>query len=318
MWGGVLLGLILLFICALPIIVTVKKRRLNAAWERVATRRGAVFNPARGYGHFEQLVIATPLRGRVEGVPVEVRTRGGRAQAVRTMWSAAFRHGGPRFRIAKRGLITFPGRQDVVLGSNQRFDDRFAVECDQPVAVRALWSVEAQETMLARFAHNEIVSDGSKVGLFCDGISYDESLLDAGLDLVEALTELDYAGQTALEQLSPTRIDGGLPSTVVTTPVRVRVATDVVEDALHSVAQLLDPPAVAPMVVEFDQRGVPKSPAGLPPAALDGAKVGPGHLSVTESTAQFIWPTVIRDSEVLRAGARLVGALAVVQDGVFR
>jgi hypothetical protein len=194
MTGIIVGGVLVLLVIGVPIAMKLEKGWHDKAWGRVAAARDGMYNKASGGRGFDQLALVTPKRSRVEVVPVQNSNRNQRAGSA-VVWSAAFSGGGPAFRIFRRkGRLILPGQQDVELGSHPAFDKHFVIEAANPDGVRACWNVETQQALLTHFPKGEIVSDGQRVKLLRDGLCRNESVLHAGLDIVESITAPPQSG----------------------------------------------------------------------------------------------------------------------------
>lgn len=285
----------------------------NTPWRRVAQRRQGVMIPAKGL-QLGSLVMRTPSGSMVQHGAV----RGRRSELTR--WSATLRYGGPTFEIHPRSILlpNAPGTGT----DDEPFDARFAVSCDSATAplVRALLGSAERERLVELFGYRVwLVSDGREITLNRSGPTREEHLLHAGLDVVESLAVVDYAGYGALAELSMVTVKDALPSTTINMPTPVCVGSRVVGGQLRSVAQLLGASRVTDLAITFDEHGepTPRSMA-LPPIALAHAtEAGAGTLTVSGGQATFTWTELQTDVAKLRAGAALVSALAATT-GVFR
>jgi hypothetical protein len=310
-----------------------QKRRL--AWQKVALARDGLYHEPHGFWRSGSEAIEVDIdRARVYLDLVEVGS--GHHRHVYTRCRAQYALLlGPIFRVSPEGVLATIGKvlgvQDAVLGVEPAFDQRFTVKCDDPEAVRQVWSQHAMRIMLRSFEKATIRSDGRDIELIVgEGLDV-PGLIDEALDLVAEIANADIFGVEALRDLpgavyhppSGPWNDRSVPYVVLARPVPVTIAPAVVGRRAVTRAEVGDGPRDRPLKLLVRADGS-REPAGgaaqLPPAATAFLrKVGDGTLIVDGARTSFTWLQIETDPERLVAGARLLAALAgAPAQGVYR
>lgn len=313
----------------LPILIAwvAMKGRARAveSWRAVARRRGARFEAptslvwGSGLGAMEVIV---------EQAVVLLDTyvvRGGRSSSAYTRARACFGAGaGPRFRVQREGMLgglgKLLGAQDVVLGDDPAFDERFVVRCDDEGATRAAWTHRARRLLFA-VEDARVESDGSTVSVVVGGHREDASTLEALLDLAGELASYGARELAAAAELPGARWIG--PAGPWDQPRAPRVE---LESARGPIAVRCLPAAGRPalQLTLASARGLPtfsvdlaggrlggEAPRGLLPegAAELLAQVGEATLSGNDRRVRLAF-AAIPPPERVEAAARVLAAIA--------
>lgn len=311
------------------------EQKRKAAWRKVALERGGVYHASHGFWQPRSEALEVDMdRARVYLDLVVVG--GGSSRSIHTRCRAQYALLlGPVFRIEPEGVLANLGKalgaQDVELGVEPAFDQRFVVKCDHPEAVRQVWSQRARSIMLRSFPDATVRSDGRDVELVVKEDIDLLSRIEEALDLVAEIAGADIFGVEALRAL-PGAIyhpasgpwnDRSVPYVVIDEPVPVTITPIVVGRRAVTRAAVGDGPRDHPLklLVRADGSLEPADGAAqLPPgAAALLRKVGDGSLIVDGDRTSFTWLQIETAPERLMAGARLLAALAgAPAQGVYR
>lgn len=193
--AGVVVGIIVF-----AIVDGVKRgRRERAVRVRLAKQCGGEFRLPSSWASGERERIEV----RVGAVLVTMEwytISHGKRRHRQTRWFARFAGpNAPVFKVYREGALSSVGKalgtQDVVLGTDHEFDAHFMVKCDDPEAVRAVWTPASMQLMVTRFLPNFAQADGEIVEVIVGGHVEDAARMQAGFDLVAALAgPVDAAG----------------------------------------------------------------------------------------------------------------------------
>lgn len=310
-----------------------QKRR--AAWRRVVQAHGGVYHEAHGFWQPWSAAIEVDMdQARVYLDLIEVDGRRNRSIHTRCRAQYALLLG-PVFHIEPQGLLANLGKalgaQDVELGVEPAFDQRFIIKCDHPEAVRQVWSQRAIGIMLRSFPNATVRSDGRDVELVIREDIDLPNRIEEALNLVAELAGADVFGIKTLRELpgavyhapSGPWNDRSVPYVVIDEPVPVTIAPIVVGRRTVTRATVGDGPRDRPLklLVRADGSLEPEGGAAeLPHGAVALLrKVGDGTLIVDGDRTSFTWLQVETAPERLMAGARLLAALAgAPAQGVYR
>ena len=221
--------------------------------------------------------------------------------------------------VSPRTEHAFAG-QDLVVGADDDFDDRYIVRGQDPLLLRRMWSAEACRALLAIPGATVV---GSPHGFEIErrGEALTTGELERGLELVAALDAGDLFGIEALRALGGYQAPAGRfderqppcasppgPGEVTVVPVFVRGAAVTRAVAVGRSEQVGDG---GPLVdLDLTAAGLP---AGLP------RRVGDGELAQVSGELWLTWPQIVRDVAALRAGVELVrGLLRAPPEGPYR
>lgn len=242
--------------------------------------------------------------------------------------------GGPRFRVDRQGVLgglgKMMGAQDVVLGDDPAFDERFLVRCDDERSTRLAWTHRARRLMF--FAEQPSVeSDGSIVTITIAGYCEDVSMLETMLDLAGELASYGTRELADLSDLSDVRWvdpeppwdDPRPPRLELDTPggtVVVRTLPGATGSALQMTIETERELSTFAIDVEGGRLGA-GAPRGLVPSSAEGLlrALGDAALSGSDRRVRLAFSTVPA-REVIEAGAQLLSDIAGTQRsaGAFR
>jgi hypothetical protein len=311
------------------------EQQRKGVWRQVALARGGVYQEPRGF-----------FRSKLDAIDVDVdqvrvhleRYVAGAGKQRRILTRCRARYllpRGPVFCIYADGVLASIGKalggQDVVLGVNRVFDERFIVKCEDAQAVQRVWSPRAMGLMTRTFEKARVESDGTEVTLISQDPLNLAGLVSEALELVAELAGADLFGAGALRALPGGAYqppagpwdDRTMPYVVIGQPVPVTIAPAILGRRVVTRATLGDGPRELPLkiLVRSDGSAEPaESVARLPPAAASLLRrAGDGTLVVDGDGTSFTWLGVETDPERLMAGARLLAALAgSPSQGVYR
>jgi hypothetical protein len=341
-WLAIQIGLVLT-VAALTLVKRRDQGR-RSVWRQVALARGGQYQAPRGLWRTRSqsldvtvdqvrvhLDTEAPMRTQLHFLvqnhaEVHLFTNG-RARFLLPL--------GPVFRVYPEGLLASltkdPGNQDVVLGADAAFDRHFVVKCEDPEAVRRVWSPRAMRLMHRSFPRARIESDGTQVTLSIPDALDVASRLDDALDLVAEIAGVDLFGAEALRNLrgatyhppSGSWDARTIPYAVVEHPVPVTLAPVLLGRRAVTRATVGDGPRERPLKILVRAGGVAEpadAVAALPPAAAGLLRrVGVGTLIVDGAKTSFTWLDVETDPERLMTGGKLLAALASgPSQGVYR
>lgn len=310
-----------------------EKRR--AVWRRVALARCGLYHEPQGFWRTTREAIDVEVDGTRVYVDLVVEGSGDSRRVLTRCRAQYPLLLGPVFHIYREGVLAAIGKalggQDVVLGVEPAFDMHYVVKCDDPGAVRQVWSPRAMCTMLLCFPGATIRSDGRDVELRIDTGLDLASQIDEAIDLMAEIAGADLFGIGALRALPGATYhppsgpwnDRSVAYAVVAHPVPVTLAPVVVGRRAVTRATVGDGPRDRPLKLLVRARGACEpadAAAELPPAAASWLhKVGEGTLIVDGARTSFTWLQIETDPERLLAGARLLAALSgAPAQGVYR
>jgi hypothetical protein len=310
-------------------------QRRKGVWRQVALSRGGLYQEPRGL-----------FRSKLDAIDVDVdqvRVRleryaagAGKQRRIYTRCRARYLlPRGPVFCIYADGVLASIGKalggQDVVLGTDRVFNERFIVKCEDAQAVLRVWSPRAMGLMTRTFEKTRIESDGAEVTLISQDPLDVPGLVVEALDLVAEMAGADLFGIGALRALpggayqppTGTWDDRTIPHVVIGQPVPVTIAPVVLGRRVVTRATVGDGPRELPLkiLVRSDGGAEPAdSVARLPPAAAGLLRrAGDGTLVVDGAGTSFTWLGVETDPERLMLGVRLLAMLAGgPSQGVYR
>lgn len=118
---------------------------------------------------------------------------------------------GPVFKVYKEGVFSSLGKalgtQDVELGDDPAFDDRFMVKCDEPEAVRRAWTTRAQALMLTHFEDCRVDGKAEELCFIGLGAWLDRDRLGRLIELLDELGRVDFYGHGVLAGLEEARFE---------------------------------------------------------------------------------------------------------------
>lgn len=302
------------------------EQRRKSVWRKVALARGGAYHESGGFFSARSEVIdvdVEQVRVRLEAY----ETGSHQHRRIQTRCQARYLlPRGPVFDIHAQGALASIGKalggQDVVLGTDHAFDERFVVKCEDAEAVRRIWSPLAMRMMYRSFGGARIESDGAGIELAIADPLDVPGRVDEALDLVAELAGVDLFGVEALRALPGAvyRPPSGpwdqrtVPHVVIAQPVPVTVAPAILGRRAVTRATVGDGPRERPLkiLVRSDRSAEPAdSVARLPPAAIGFLRrAGNGTLVVDGANTSFTWLDVETDPERLMAGIKLLAALA--------
>ncbi|RMH40653.1 MAG: hypothetical protein D6689_13115 [Deltaproteobacteria bacterium] len=319
-----------LLIAGVAFVLHAHRRKL-AMWQQVAARRGATFALRRTL-----LVSHSPsIRERRGSVDVLLE------MASRRTWSTTSSSddtrpylrcrapypiaAGPRFKVTPDGFFASIGKalgmQDVVLGNDAAFDDKFVVKTDDPARTRIAWTARAMQRLVTALPRASVVSDGREVVLTVDDYGNTPAVLEACLDVVGDIVTSDVFGIGALRSLAGAVVAS--PMTVrLSLPETVHLGVDLDADGRPTTWARADiARAAAPYrapIADGRIRGAP--PGAVPDEAADLiARVAAGTVEVADGRVTVWFDRIETDASRLRAGAELAAVLGRrASQGVFR
>ncbi|HJK91764.1 MAG TPA: hypothetical protein RMH26_13605, partial [Polyangiaceae bacterium LLY-WYZ-15_(1-7)] len=288
-----------------------------AAWRAVAEARpGAQFDPGKAglLSHRPASIHVLVGQAFVRVDTYVVST--GKSSTTYTRARAAFPVGaGPVFRVYQQGMLASIGKalgtQDVTLGGDPAFDERFMVKCDDPEATGAAWTRRAKALMKG-FSELRASSDGELITLVLFGARKEPAILNGLMDLAGELASYGARELAQAAQKGEARYEGGSGRWDVPSRPRLRIGTPrgevqgTVVGGHPGLRLELAPERAVPAFRATIGGGEVE---GLPPGvltegatrllpALEGATI-----SSEPSALRLWWPTV-PGGETVGAGAR--------------
>ena len=303
------------------------KRR--ALWREVAHELGGEFLEPTGLLRLKPAAIDVELG--TARVRMDITSSG---DVSYTRVRASFPLGaGPRFSVYKDGFVgalgnTLFGKEDVVLGGHEKFDDYFVVRCKgDPDVVRSMWTHDAKELALAHFKKANIQCDGRTLTLLEPKIYKEGDVVIAALRLIGLLASVDIYGRAILSD-----VEGGdyretdgpwdsrtRPGVFLEVPSRVLIGPEKAEGGVVTVARLQTDVALPDLEVAVDPQSTTGDTSTLPSATKPYFKrVGSGRLVVAGGRASFSWKNVVDDPALIRESAEMLCTLAAGEEGVYR
>ncbi len=210
--------------------------------------------------------------------------------------------------------------QDIVIGVDDGFDQRYVVRGQDPLLLRRMWSADACRALLAIPGASVVGSRGGlEIERRGEALSTDE--LERGLELVAALDACDLCGAEALRALGgyqppagpfderePPRSTPPGPGEVTVLPVYVRGAAATRAVAVGQSAMIGDGGPLA---------GLDLAAAGIADEIV--RRTGDAVLVQSDGELTLTWPQIVHDVAALRAGVELVrGLLRAPSQGPYR
>lgn len=210
--------------------------------------------------------------------------------------------------------------QDIVIGVDAGFDERYVVRGQDPLSLRRMWSADACRALMSIPGASVVGSPrGLEIERRGEALTTDE--LERGLELVAALDACDLFGADALRALGgyqppdgrfderePPRSSPPGPGEVTVLPVCVRGA---------AVTR-----AVAVGYNAWIEEGGRLQEIDFAAAGISGELVRRAGDAVLEQAAgelSLTWPQIVRDVSTLRAGVELMrGLLRAPSQGPYR
>ncbi len=303
-------------------------------WRRFAESRGGRFHAVESL--FATRSASMELEHR--GVPVLVDTyvvSHGKSSTTYTRARASVALGaGPVFSVYREGLLASFGKalgtQDVELGGDAQFDTTFMVKCDEPDAVRRVWTLSLRGSMLRSLEHARASSDGTTVTLVVVGAEENTSTLGALVEVTaalagEGLVQLaDLSGLPGARYVPPSgrwdarsapRLELDVQGVVVTLDARGSAQGLRVELAAQAAREL--PPIAAAIDASGAVTG--EVPRDLLPAPRALAAIGGARLSASGAAIRLRFtPGRFPGPAPVTAAAELLAALARAPGSAFR
>ena len=302
-------------------------RRRRQAWPSVAQELGGTHHPQSRWWRNDEHITAT-----IEGANVKLDTyvvSTGKVTVAYTRVVAPFVYGpGPKLQVYKRGILATIGKalgmEDHDLGE-PAFDNAFVVKSDSAAVARRLWTPGTMKRLSGVLSDTHITGDPEEVKLVGNGRWVDPPVMIEAMVLVGELAGRDIYGAKALSAIADGRfVPGGRarPRCELDTGTRVVIAAEDRDGKLVMVARTGEPPAaneakpaptkgalpMATLAIENGQPTDAERAAELPQGAhVFMRSVGSGTLE----DAAFVWNDLELDPARLRAGADLLGAIAV-------
>ena len=202
----------------------------DAAFEKLAKSLGGTFTPTV----FGMLQWRSPaVDASIDDVfcRLDVHRQGsGKNQRMFTQVHAEFVLGsGPAFHVYEEGMFSALtkafGAQDVVLGVNEAFDDRFVVKCNNPEATRLTWTADLQEGALRFTKKARTSADGVFVKVESNGEVDDLATLRAMMKLAAGLASVGTRALDAYSSLEEVVLHRGSGNPAAQTPPHGTIET---------------------------------------------------------------------------------------------
>ena len=301
-------------------------RRRREAWSEIARELGGQYVARAGWFSSDRERIEAVVRGVRIVVDWHKRGSGNHSQTY-TRVTAAYPHvDGPSGRVYRQGILSSIGKafgtQDVALGVDAMFDERFVVKTEQVALMRRLWTPRAAELMLRSFSDVELETQADHVEIEGRGMWLERDRIVGAVDLLAELAGRDLYGAAALGAVpGGTFSERGGPRVELDAPVRVVIAPEEIDGRLVTCARLADAPAIDALTIGVEDGRTTDAALAtkLPQSAhVPLRRVGTGTLVVDAAQARFEWRDIELDPDRLRAAAELLGALATASSGVYR
>lgn len=305
---------------------TKKRRARKEMWQELGRDLGGQWFEAEGFWNPKHERIEVTLRD----VPIVVDTyavSNGKTQQVYTRVCGQFTQGpAPKVRVAKKGALHMIGKwlgmSDHELGDSP-FDDLFVVKAESAAIARRLWDDEARRLMFTWFRDAKLRADRKGLELVEGGSVWDDrEKIKAGVYLIAELGARDLYGRQILERVEGGTISedkGGWPRVELDTGVRVVIRAEVLGDNLAMVARTSERGIELEPLVITDGKVEPARGAQLPPGAhVPLGNVGTATLTVDDGGMSVAWRSIEVDAASLRAGAELLGAMAIAAPSAYR
>lgn len=300
---------------------TKKRRAREELWKTVAAELSGQYLEAEGFFNRKN----ERIEATVHGVPLVLDTyavSNGKTSTAYTRVRGNYLHGpGPKLSVGKERVVQTIAK---LLGMSDRevgdppFDKQFMIRAESTAIAVQLWSDAARALMLSQFPDASLTSNREGVSLVGHGVWDEREELIAGVELVAELAGRDLHGRTVLARVEGTLSNDtdGWPRVELDTGVRVVIRAEVIADRLAMVARASERGMLEPAVIAIvDGRVDPAQGAQLPPGAHVAAHgVRTATLMIEDSGTWLVFPGLEIEPERLRAGAELLGAIAMAPD----
>jgi hypothetical protein len=298
-------------------------------WKQLAVDRGGVFIDKRGWASSRGIEVQS---GNACAFIDTYTVSTGKSSTTYTRGRVRYPIvGGPVYRVYREGVLSAIGKalgaQDVALGIDPVFDDLFIVKCDRPEVVRKVWSPRCQQLMRTALQDCRIESDGKEIKVVALGAWRERHRLEAMLDLLLELGQVDFYGDRALRSLQDGSYVPAGGHWKDRTPPRYEVTFRATP---FSIGPALDRRRVCTLIVappagHHEQlryrigNDTPPEPLQKPELERQLRKLDGVELHVDSKSCKLIWPTIEHDHGRLQSGLELLAALlAPPSRGVFR